>query len=174
MNGMQPKGWSGKRFCKNVCNLETGSYVEKIELLTFKLLFQPFEVDVLCFVHVSHGCWWTGGHDCDSRLVVLHKFDLIKFRETGFEGVDIRSTTTCVDVPITDFVNFGVDPSEHNIFLGLRGVASWFTLKLLEKIQLLKQGQHWNALGSHAVICGNYLGLSWRYGNNRLFLTECI
>ena len=56
MNGIHPQGWSGKRFFKNVCNLETSSYVEKIELLTFKLLFQPFEVDVLRFVHVSHGC----------------------------------------------------------------------------------------------------------------------
>jgi len=113
LNGIQPKGWSGKGFCKNVCNLEICTNVEKIELFTLELLLQPFEVDVLSL-----------GHDSDSRLVVLHELYLIEFRETSFEGVDIRNTATRIDIPITDIVNFGVNPSEHSIFLGLRGIAS--------------------------------------------------
>ena len=53
---MLPKSWSGKGFYENVCNLEICTNIEKIELFTFKLLFQPFELDVLGLVHVSHGC----------------------------------------------------------------------------------------------------------------------
>ena len=56
VNGMLPKSWSGKGFYENVCNLEICTNIEKIELFTFKLLFQPFELDVLGLVHVSHGC----------------------------------------------------------------------------------------------------------------------
>ena len=55
LNSMLPQSWSGKGFCEDVCNLIVGSNIQEIELLTFKLLFQPFEVDVLGFVHVSHG-----------------------------------------------------------------------------------------------------------------------
>ena len=51
---MLPEGWSGKGFGESVCNLEICTNVEKIELFTLKLLFQPFEVDVLSLVRVSH------------------------------------------------------------------------------------------------------------------------
>ena len=66
MNGMQPKGWSGKRFCKNVCNLETGSYVEKIELFTFKLLFQHLKL-MFCVLFM---CLMDADEPVDMTVIV--------------------------------------------------------------------------------------------------------